>query len=245
MFITPDNKRFTLLSLIESAGGRVRHTQGEQSWLDWFCNDGEPDSFSVCCSSGYIETRLDTESGVSETWITDYGLCSLHHHKALHNVPAAVSQKSAFDRVVTEALRTDIFGGVYIDDYLDISAGDAVDLRVNLTERDAKGKPQWHHYSDIRAEEQEDAVRAVLAPIIHSALVRAFSSSREKALEEALRELLSELDAPYDPDGSLSHSVAKAESKAAEVLKRDFEITAEKLSKRTVNTGDTENENQG
>lgn len=61
--------------------------------------------------------------------------------------------------------------GVTINDYLEISASDAVELGINLSEKDKYGKPRFHWYSDIGSEEYEDAVKAILRPLVYAAII--------------------------------------------------------------------------
>ncbi len=69
--------------------------------------------------------------------------------------------------------------GVRINDYLQYTPADAVELGVQLTEKNSDGKPRWHWYSDIMGDEHDDTNRAILRPLIKAALEAALSTDAE------------------------------------------------------------------
>lgn len=73
-----------------------------------------------------------------------------------------------------------------ISDYFgDLTPGDAIDLGVTLSEKDANGKPRFHWYSDIRSDEYEDAYKAILRPLARAA-IEAMMEPSEAQLDAAI-----------------------------------------------------------
>lgn len=88
------------------------------------------------------------------------------------------------DASVTEAMVEAALGaflgakapdGCTIDDYLWIDPINAVELGVKLTLDENTGKPRYHWYSDIGAEEQLWARQQLLRPMVSAALTAALS----------------------------------------------------------------------
>lgn len=81
-----------------------------------------------------------------------------------------------FEKALDIAVNTPVIplengGGVMLLDYIvNLSAQDAVDLGVFLTEKTQEGKPRFHWYSDIRADEWEDVQKEILRPLLKAAI---------------------------------------------------------------------------
>lgn len=69
------------------------------------------------------------------------------------------------DEMLEKALDARVPGGAPVRDYLDMNAIDAEEIGIKL---DPPGK--WHWHSDIREDEQRDAMKIVLRAAIEAAL---------------------------------------------------------------------------
>jgi len=66
-----------LLNIIASAGSQICTSESPWSWLNWFCDDADPDTFNRCNEKGWLHTTHDGDMDVSTTTLTPSGRAAI------------------------------------------------------------------------------------------------------------------------------------------------------------------------